>query len=75
MSNPILFSLRLQYGRRRYFPLSDAARAIVDVTGRKCLNEGEIERLRVGGLSVSVSEGEGESDSIFPNVRFKLGGE
>lgn len=50
------FEERSQYGKLRYFPTNPSARALVDLTKRKCLNEDEIEHLRLHGFELEVSE-------------------
>lgn len=40
------FESRNVYGKRLLYPMNDAARAIVDLTGRKCLKVSEVAHLR-----------------------------
>ena len=50
----LTFTLKRQYGRERFYPEGPAAVAVVGLTGRKCLNETEIERLKWAGFRIEI---------------------
>jgi len=52
------FAPRTVYGRTLYYPHNRAARAIVDLTGRKCLKRTELEHLEREGFTVTLLHGE-----------------
>ena len=53
MSKQVLqFEQRTAYGKTRFYPKNAPAQAIVDLTGRKCLNATEIARLMDAGFTV-----------------------
>jgi hypothetical protein len=63
MTPKLIFEMRSVAGRNRYYPLSIGAKTIVGITGRKCLNQSEIERLTFVGFFIEVSREEGAHDS------------
>ncbi len=54
--SPLEFTLRRSYGKSRYYPSNAEARALVSLTGRKCLNETELQRLQYAGFVIRTSE-------------------
>lgn len=52
----LVFLRRHDFGRDRYYPMNTASRAILDLTGRKCLKDTEIERLKLAGFEVAVQD-------------------
>lgn len=50
------FKLKREYGRDRYYPQNAEARALVDLTGRKCFKDVELQRLQYAGFTVQIEE-------------------
>lgn len=48
-------------GRERWYPVNREARAVVDLTGRKCLRDVELRRLTFAGFTVVRLEVPNES--------------
>lgn len=48
------FKVVTHIGTRRYYPVMLAAKVLVDLTGRKCLNESEIEALKAAGFEIAI---------------------
>lgn len=48
------FELKPSYGRLRFYPLNDAAGAVVALTKRVCLTSDELESLERAGFEVKV---------------------
>lgn len=48
------FKHQSAYGKARYYPQNLPAKAIVGITGRKCLNHEELGALRAAGFIVSI---------------------
>jgi len=44
----LTFHARTAYGRVRYYPQCDQAKAIISVTGKTTLNKSELELLKTG---------------------------
>lgn len=57
------FKLKKEYGRERYYPTNLMAQALVDLTGRKCLNGQEIGRLRYAGFVIKLDTNENEKEN------------
>lgn len=59
MSRTVLeFNLRRAYSKDRYYPVNLQAKALVGLSGRKCLKDVEIERLRWSGFEIVIKESE-----------------
>jgi hypothetical protein len=54
----LTFKRQDSYGRARYYPSNAAARAVVDITGRVCLNPKELLLLQESGGFTLVIETE-----------------
>lgn len=54
METNLLFELRNEYGRERYYPINQRAKALVWISGRKCFYDKEIGTLRQAGFTVDV---------------------
>lgn len=54
--NHLEFVRKLEYGKVRFYPTNEVARAIVSITGRKCFNAVELNILHGSGVDVRVRE-------------------
>lgn len=48
------FILKRNYGHERYYPHNTLAHGLVALTGRKCLKDVELERLKWSGFEIEV---------------------
>lgn len=60
----LIFVVKSQFGKIRYFPTNAVAIAVVDLTGRKCLKEEELNNLQLVGFSIEVNEVNAKEKSI-----------
>lgn len=55
------FIMRRSFGKDRYYPDNPEAWALVDLTGRKCLKDFEIARLKYAGFIVFTRSADSNS--------------
>lgn len=66
----LTFRRQDSYGRERYYPVNSAAKALVEITGRVCLNPQELSLLREsGGYVITVT-----SDNVTETKLTPTGG-
>lgn len=55
----LTFTLRRAFGHERYYPSGPESGAIVALTGRACLKEVELRRLKFVGFEIVICEESG----------------
>lgn len=51
----LTFTVRHEFGRDRYYATDTASRTLVHLTGRKCLRDVDIERLKLAGFELTIN--------------------
>ncbi len=51
----IELTIKHQFGKDRYFPVNAEALALLELIGRKCLKDVEVQRLQMAGFPIFVT--------------------